>query len=48
MNGIDISNKICLVDEAFTIKEMREETGICKICKIKDCPNKSRENDERH
>ena len=29
---------MCKIDEAFTEKEMREETGFCKSCKM-DCPN---------
>ena len=29
---------MCKFDEAFTEKEMLEETGYCKDCKI-DCPN---------
>lgn len=28
---------ICLYDEAFTKREMREETGRCGICKIAEC-----------
>ena len=29
---------MCKYDEAFTEKEMLEETGFCKCCKL-DCPN---------
>lgn len=32
-------DKICEYDEAFTIKEMLEETGCCANCKINNCPN---------
>lgn len=31
-------NNFCLYDEAFTVREMVEETGRCLWCKIKDCP----------
>lgn len=43
-------NKIimCQYDEAFTIKEMREETNLCESCKLKNCPNKREQIDERH
>ena len=30
---------LCLYDEAFSIKEMEEETGQCEVCKITECPN---------
>lgn len=33
---------MCLYDEAFTIEEMLEETGYCKLCKL-NCPNKGLE-----
>ena len=29
---------MCNYDEAFTIAEMLEETGLCKKCKL-NCPN---------
>ena len=31
-------NNFCLYDEAFTVREMVEETGRCLWCKVKDCP----------
>jgi hypothetical protein len=34
-------NDICERDEGFTIKEILEETGWCKECKL-DCPNKGK------
>lgn len=33
---------MCKFDEAFTEKEMLEETGFCKDCKM-DCPNAGKE-----
>lgn len=33
---------MCKYDEAFTQKEMLEETGRYKDCKL-DCPNKGKE-----
>lgn len=42
-NGIPLEQKdvgrMCLYDEAFTQKEMLEETERCQKCKIEDCPN---------
>ena len=37
---------MCKYDEAFTEKEMLEETGFCKGCGL-DCPNAGKQNDER-
>ena len=31
-------SNMCSYDEAFTIAEMLEETGLCKKCKL-NCPN---------
>lgn len=31
-------NMLCPYDEAFTIKEMIEETGRCKHCFVPQCP----------
>lgn len=33
-----MGENICSYDEAFTIAEMLEETGLCKKCKL-NCPN---------
>ena len=33
--------RLCKWDEGYTIDEMREETGICGICKL-SCENKGR------
>ena len=33
---------MCKYDEAFTEREMLEETGYCKTCKM-DCPNAGKE-----
>ena len=35
---------ICLYDEAFTKREMREETGRSGICKIAECDYSSANN----
>lgn len=35
---------MCKYDEAFTEKEMLEETGFCKDCKM-DCPNAGKTNE---
>lgn len=35
---------MCKYDEAFTEKEMLEETGFCKCCKL-DCPNAGKQNE---
>lgn len=32
-----IGGELCKWDEAFTQKEMREETCLCDKCEIKDC-----------
>ena len=37
---------MCKYDEAFTEKEMLEETGFCKCCKL-DCPNAGKSNTEQ-
>lgn len=39
---VDMWNRMCEYDEAFTQAEMLEETGFCKNCKL-DCPNKGKE-----
>ena len=31
-------NTICPYDEAFTVKEMLEETGRCLHCFVRQCP----------
>lgn len=36
---------MCKYDEAFTEKEMLEETGYCKDCKM-DCRNAGKQNSE--
>ena len=33
-----MGENMCSYDEAFTIAEMLEETGLCKKCKL-SCPN---------
>ena len=35
--GKPIGCELCKWDEAFTQKEMREETCLCDKCEIKDC-----------
>lgn len=37
---------MCSYDEAFTIAEMLEETGLCKKCKL-NCPNAGKSESER-
>ena len=37
--------KMCKFDEAFTEKEMLEETGYCKDCKM-DCSNAGKTNND--
>lgn len=37
---------MCKYDEAFTEKEMLEETGFCKCCKL-DCPNAGKSNTDQ-
>lgn len=36
---------MCKYDEAFTKKEMLEETGFCKFCTLK-CQNAGKDNSE--
>ena len=36
--NIIMGENMCSYDEAFTIAEMLEETGLCKKCKL-SCPN---------
>ena len=36
--GKKVGSRLCPYDEAFTIREMMEETGRCKHCFVPQCP----------
>ena len=37
--------EMCKWDEAFTVSEMKEETGRCDVCKM-DCPNAEKDGEQ--
>lgn len=41
-----MEENMCSYDEAFTIAEMLEETGLCKKCKL-NCPNAGKSESKR-
>ncbi len=45
-HSVIAGENMCSYDEAFTIAEMLEETGLCKKCKL-NCPNAGKSESER-
>lgn len=44
-HSVITGKNMCSYDEAFTIAEMLEETGLCKKCKL-NCPNAGKSESE--
>ena len=40
-----MKEEMCKWDEAFTVNEMKEETGRCAVCKM-DCSNAGKDGEQ--